>query len=419
MATKPLIERNILPVLREALQAFRVVVLNGPRQSGKSTVAMQLAGDASYVSLDEPAVLSAAKADPMRLIQGRTAPVVLDEVQRVGEPLVLAVKRVVNGSRAPGRFLLTGSVNFLTVPTISESLVGRAVLLQLHPLSVGELEGRREVFLDKLVRNPGSPPGRDSDWELGDYLKRVCEGGFPEVHNIPPQVRKTWFSSHVDTVVLRDVATLTGARRVEELPRLLEALAARTANELVLSNVHNEIGLGSILTTTDYFAHLRMTHLVHRLRPWSRNLTSRAKRRSKVYIADTGLAAYLMGVSEKSLTRPPHTGLGQLMETFVVNEIAKQASWLDRSLGSVDLFHYRDRNGLEADLIISLPDGRVAAVEVKSSITAAGKDWANLEKLRGLLGDQFACGVLFYSGPRALVVGDRIHLRPIESLWQT
>lgn len=127
----------------------------------------------------------------MSLIQGRTAPVVIDEVQRAGEPLVQAVKRVVDDSRAPDRFLLTGSVNFLTVPTISESLAGRAVLLQLHPLSVGELEGRREVFLDKLVRDPGSAPGRDSDWELGDYLKRVCEGGFPEVHNTRRKYART------------------------------------------------------------------------------------------------------------------------------------------------------------------------------------------------------------------------------------
>ena len=418
MEPQPLIERNILPVLRETLQALRVVILNGPRQSGKTTVARQVAGEGSYVSLDDQAVLSAAQSDPVSLLRNRPAPVVIDEVQRAGEPLVLAVKRAVDGNRAPGQFLLTGSADFLTVPTISESLAGRAALLQLHPLSQCEIEGRRETFLDKLLRDPGSAPGRDSDLELGDYLERLCIGGFPEVHNIPLNFRKTWFGSHIDTVILRDVAALTGARRVGELPRLLESLAARTANELVVSKVHNEIGLESILTTADYLGHLQMVHLVHQLRPWSRNLTSRAKRHPKVYISDTGLAAHLMGVSVDTMARPPHIGLGQLMETFVVNEIVKQSSWLDPSLGSAGLFHYRDRNGLEADLIINLPDDRIVAVEVKASAVAGAKDRANLEKLRDLLGDQFAQGIIFYCGSHALDAGDRICLRPIESLWQ-
>ena len=412
MEPQPLIERNLLPVLRETLRSLRVVILNGSRQSGKTTVARQVAGEGSYISLDDQAVLSAAKSDPVSLLRNRPAPVVIDEVQRAGEPLVLAVKRAVDGNRAPGQFLLTGSADFLTVPTISESLAGRAALLQLHTLSQGEIEGHREAFLDKLVRDPGSAPGRDSDLELGDYLERLCLGGFPEVHNIPPHLRNTWFGSHIDTVILRDVADLTGARRVGELPRLLESLAARTANELVMSKVHNEIGLESIS------AHLQMMHLVHQLRPWSRNLTSRAKRHPKVYISDTGLAAHLMGVSADSMVRPPHIGLGQLMETFVVNELVKQSSWLDRSLGSTGLFHYRDRNGLEADLIVSLPDGRIAAVGVKASAVAGAKDRANLEKLRDLLGDQFAQGIVFYCGSHALDAGDRICLRPIESLWQ-
>ena len=181
----------------------------------------------------------------------------------------------------------------------------------MYPFSQGEIEGRREVFLERLVRDAdASPPGQDSDLAPGGYMERVCIGGFPEVQALPPQARNMWFRSYIDTVTLRDVVALTGARRADELPRLLRVLAARTANELVVSKVHNEIGLGSILTTSDYLAHLHMTHLVHDMRPWSRNLTSRAKRRPKIYITDTGLAASLMYISPDRLSEPTHPGRG-------------------------------------------------------------------------------------------------------------
>ena len=415
---KPLTERNILPTLREALRLFRVVVLHGPRQAGKTTAARQVTGGGSYISLDDRQVLSAALEDPAGLLGGLPAPVVIDEIQRAGEPLVQAVKQAVDRSRTPGQFLLTGSADFLTVPTISESLAGRAVLFRLYPFSQGEIEGRRDVFLERLIGDMDAPaPGQDSDLLPGDYLERICIGGFPEVQDLPPWARNAWFSSYVDTVTLRDVVALTGARRADALPRLLQALAARTASELVVSNVHNEIGLGSVLTTADYLAHLQMAHLVHKLQPWSRNLTSRAKRRPKIHLIDTGLAAGLMNAAPDALSEPTHPARGQLVETFAVNEIMKQAAWLDPSLGSVGLFHYRDRNGLEADLIIEPPSGRAVAVEVKAAATVHPKDWSNLAKLRKLLGDRFAQGIVFYTGSRALPASDRINIRPLESLW--
>ncbi len=416
---KPLVKRNMVATLREALRLFRVVVLHGPRQAGKTTAALQVAGEGSYISLDDRQVLAAALEDPLGLLSGLSAPVVIDEIQRAGEPLVQAVKQSVDRNRAPGQFLLTGSADFLTVPTISESLAGRAVLFRLHPFSQGEIEGRRDVFLERLMGDADAPaPGKDSDLAPGDYLERICLGGYPEVQHLPPWARSAWFGSYADTVALRDIAALTGARRADALPRLLQSLAARTASELVISNIHGEIGLGSVLTTADYLGHLQMTHLVHKLQPWSRNLTSRAKRRPKIHLVDTGLAASLMNTAPDALAAPTHPARGQLVETFAVNEIVKQAAWLDPSLGSVGLFHYRDRNGLEADLVIELPDGRAAAVEVKASATVHPRDWANLAKLRGLLGERFAQGIVFYTGSRALPAGDRIHIRPIEALWQ-
>ena len=271
-----------------------------------------------------------------------------------------------------------------------------------------------------MAADPDSPPpGEDSQLRIGDYVERICAGGYPEVVKLSPPQRKAWFTSHVSTVTLRDVVDLTGARRASNLPRLLRLIAAGTAQELVASKIHNRLDFGNVQTTLDYLAHLEMTYLVHQLAPWSRNLTSRAKRRSKIYVTDTGLAAGLLNLTVDSLSEPTHPARGQMVETFVVNEIRKQASWLDWSLGPIELFHYRDRNGLEADLMMELPDGRVAAVEVKASMTVGSNDWANLKKLRDLMGDQFAQGIVFYAGSQALPVGDRLHIRPIEALWKS
>ena len=416
---KPLINRNIIPHLREALSAFRVVVLQGPRQSGKTTVARQMAEPGAFLALDHPQDRQLASDNPVETLRFPCPPMVVDEVQLGGDALLRSLKLIVDENREPGQFLITGSANFLTVPTISESLAGRAVLLNLHLLSQGEMEGRREVFLEGLVGNPEAPPpGGDSRLLGADYWERVCAGGYPEAVDMPSPQRKKWFTSLVDTVTMRDVVDLTGARRASSLSRLLRLAAAGTAQELVMSKIHDRLGFGSVRTTSEYLSHLEMTYLTHQLAPWSRNLTSRVKRRPKLYVTDTGLAAGLTNVTVDSLAVPTHPARGPLLETFAVNEIIKQSSWLDWSLGPIEIFHYRDRDGLEVDLIIELPDGRIIAIEVKAATTVTSDDWNKLKKLRGMVGDQFAQGIVFYTGSRSRSAGDQIYIRPIESLWQ-
>ena len=416
---KPLIKRNIVPHLREALSSFRVVVLQGPRQSGKTTVARQMAEPGAFLALDDPQDRQLASDNPVETLTAASPPMVVDEVQLGGDALVRAIKVIVDENREPGQFLITGSANFLTVPTISESLAGRAVLLNLHPLSQGELAGRREVFLEGLVGNPeGPPPGEDSRLSVADYWERVCAGGYPEAVDMPSPKRKKWFTSLVSTVTLRDVIDLTGARRASSLSRLLRLAAAGTAQELVMSKIHDRLGFGNVRTTAGYLSHLEMAYLTHQLAPWSRNLASRVTRRPKLYVTDTGLAASLINVTVDSLVAPSHPARGPLLETFVVNEIIKQSSWLDWSLGPIEIFHYRDRHGLEVDLIMELPDSRIIAIEVKAATTVTSNDWNNLKKLRKMIGDQFAQGIVFYTGSRSRSAGDQIYIRPIESLWQ-
>lgn len=400
--------------LLEAAADFRVVVVNGPRQSGKTTLLHQVVqshgGD--LVTLDDPAVLAAARSDPVGFVDGRRGPLLIDEVQLAGDPLVRAIKATVDRDPRPGRFLLAGSTQFLTVPALSESLAGRAHIIDLWPLSQGELEGTKEHFIDDLFA--GRPIRSLAALGRVDYFERVCAGGFPEVlRRSGRRSRSAWLASYVRTVVQRDVAEVSQARHLDEMPRLLRYLAAVTAQELNSARLAEHIGL-SADTVRRYLPILETTYLVHRLPAWSRNLAAKVTKHPKVYMTDSGLASQLIGVNAERLVTPPAPAAGPLIETFVVNEIAKQQTWNDTP---VRLYHWRDRDGAEVDLVIEADDGRVAAVEIKASATVTADDFRHLIRFRERLGDTFAAGVVLYTGANVLNFGDRLTAAPMSSLW--
>lgn len=417
--------RRIEPTLRRALDAFRVVVLQGPRQSGKTTLSRRLVGDGTFLSLDEPALLALALEDPAGFVASRSRPVVIDEVQRGGDDLVRAIKLAVDSDPSPGAFLLTGSASLLTVPMLSESLAGRAVFFRLAPFSEVEIEGAADGLLAHLADAPRgdaaagapadmlrSPP---STLTRRQYAERVCRGGYPEAVRLSEEDRRLWFSAYVHTAVTRDIVELTGARRSTELPRLLRAVAARTAGELVMQDLHRDLEFGSIQTTSDYLSYLEMTHLVTRLPGWATGAATRAKRRPKVHVADTGLATAMLGLTPESLSDPATGGRGPLHETFVVNELLRQSA-----SAAVDFrfSHYRDSRGREIDLLIERPNGRIIALEVKAGRTVRPADAKWLVWLRDLVGDRFELGLVLYGGPLPLRLADRVLALPISHLWQ-
>ena len=408
-----------------ALGSFRAVVVNGPRQAGKTTLAGQLAGGrgATVVSFDDAGLYEACLADPRAFLDAFPRPLFIDEFQRAGDPLVRAVKAAVDTNREPGQFLLTGSSRFLTMAGISESLTGRAVIIDLWPYAQGEADQLGSTS-DSLLGRLFDPAARltqrgDPYPSRSEYLQRVCRGGFPEVHELPIDARPLWFDAYVTTIVERDVPLIARGRHLSELPRLLRVVAARTSQEVNIVSVAEATGIDRTSLSRSYLPLLENIYLVRQLPPWSRNLTARAVKHPKTYITDSGLAANLLGVDPDGLALPNAPALGPLVETFVVDELVRQLSFASGPRAT--LYHFRSPDGPEVDVVAEAPDGRVVGLEVKASSNVGQADFKHLRLLRDRLddvGQPFVMGAVIYLGDKVLPFGDRLTALPMCHLWR-
>lgn len=417
------ISRHLSPRVDHALTGFRVVVLHGARQSGKTTLARMTAERAggTYVTLEDESMLQAALDDPIALLTGWPTPLAVDEVQLAGDRLIRAVKRLADAEQTPGRFLLTGSTDFLSVPTISESLAGRARLMRLTPLSRAEIASVEGPPIDRWTSGESDADDlhrHRSSQALSrrEYAELICAGGYPEALRLPEDLRAGWFESYIETVVSRDITALADIRRSTALAPLLRWAAAQTSQELNITAASRRLAI-SQPTVVSYLDWLRTVFLTQELPAWSRNLSTRAIRRPKLHLADTGLAAHLLGVGPEALLTPTSQAFGMLAESFVVNEIARQAA---AAAARISLWHYRDAHH-EADIILGRPDGSVTAIEVKASSSPSPRAADHLcwlrDRLDAVAPGTFASGIVLHMGEHDVSLGDRITMRPISSLW--
>ena len=406
-------------MVRDAMQGFRVVVVNGPRQVGKSTLLSGLVGlpggvSGTLVTLDDRTALRTARTDPAGFVNGYGFPLLIDEVQRGGDGLILAIKQTVDRDDRAGQFVLAGSSRFLTVPTLSESLAGRARIIDLWPLSQGELTQGTDSLLDGLFAPTADLRSLAVDpLSRRQVMERVVVGGFPTAHRLSAPLRADWFDDYRRTLVQRDLTELRRLRQIDDVPRLLRLAAARTAQELNVANYAETLGLTADIVR-DYLSLLEVIYVHHLLPGWSSGATARAKRRPKLHFVDCGLAASTIGASVDSLAPPTSSMAGPLLETFVVGELLKQRSW---SRERPDILHFRDREQREVDVIVEARDGRISAVEVKAAVDVDDADTRWLRYLRDKLGDRFTNGVVLHLGDRPRPLGDRLTALPVSTLW--
>ncbi len=398
--------------IREALADTPVVFVMGPRQVGKTTLAKSLINEEwEYITLDDQAQFEIAKADPVGFIRNLPPKrIVLDEVQRIPE-LFVSIKQSVDENRLPGRFLLTGSANALLLPQLSDSLAGRMESVHLTPLSECEIQSHRPTFLAKVLSQE-APSTRDT--RLRDHLlNRVVVGCFPEPLQRSSERRSAaWYQQYVSTLIQRDIKDLTHIDHPDLMTKLLKLTAFYTGKLVNLTELGNKLELNR-LTIKKYIALLEQLFLVEQLPAWHSNEYKRLVKKPKIHPVDTGMTCAIRGLTRERLVRQP-AEFGLLLESFVYNELRKQANWIDEPLS---FFHYRDKDKVEVDFIIENGIGNCFAVEVKAAASLNARDFTGLKRFQNIAGERFKLGILLYDGDHTTAFGDQLFAVPFGALW--
>jgi hypothetical protein len=400
-------------LVTEALADTRVVLLMGARQVGKSTLAREIVRKdypASIVNLDEQPQREAALADPEGFVAGLQRPVLIDEVQRGGPDLSLAIKSIVDADFSPGQFLLTGSANVLRSRRVWEALTGRIEIVKLSPLTQAEIEGSTLNFVDAIFagappRVEGAPKGREA------LIGRLAPSGYPEARTRSPKRRARWYENYLLTTLERDLRDISQARKLSEMPRLLRLVASQSANLFKARGLSSKLDINHE-TVEDHVSLLEAIFLVQRLRAWTPGIGNREIRHQKIYVSDTGLLLHLLGADETRLVDDDQI-TGKALENFVAMEVVRHA---ESSEEGPSVFHYR-RDRDEIDVVLENRAGDICAIEVKASATLNKRDWGALARLRDARFESFRCGVLFYAGAETVALGDRLFAVPLSGLW--
>lgn len=407
--TRALIPRHLHSLLDAALGDTPALLVNGPRQCGKTTLVRHYADSMAYFSLDDPGLLAAVRADPVGFVR-RHDHLIIDEVQRAPD-LLLALKLAIDQDRRPGRFLLTGSANLLALPAVADSLAGRVEIHTLLPLSNAEITGRPADFVDRLLRGDW-PTAAATTEKRGDIVDDVLAGGYPEMRlRGTPARRQAWARAYLTTLVERDVRDVADIARTAKIPQLLGILAHLSGQLLNLQQIGGQIGLDG-KTVEKYIGILEKMFLVRRLPGWSGNQLNRLIKAPKLHFLDAGLQANLVRLTPERAALD-RARFGATLETWVYGELLKtlalgQESWF--------LFHYRDKDQVEVDFVLESPTGEIVGIEVKASATVGPADFKGLWRLAALCPERFRAGAVLYDGEHVLPFGDGFYAVPLHHL---
>ncbi len=413
----PYIPRAIECYLLECLSDTPVVVITGPRQSGKTTLARHLleAEDSgSYLTLDDENILSIARNDPIGLLRSQSRPVIVDEVQRAPE-LIRTIKLLVDEDRQPGSFILTGSADLMTLPTLADSLAGRAEFVTLYPFSQPELKQdssghRNNSDIIHQLLSPGFLPEPANLLEYDEVISAIVRGGYPEVQQRSSGRRTRWHRSYADAIVRRDIKEVFQLQKLDEMAQLLKLLASISSETLNYANLGKAVQMDN-KSVQKYVSALENLYLVKRIPGWHRNELKRAIKQAKIHFVDTGLLCAIRGINEAAIQSDRNL-MGSLMETWVCSELLKAMAVSDQDC---QLFHYRDKSQREVDFILAGHDGLATGIEIKASMTIRREMFAAQEIL--IEAGSIQKGVIVYNGDKVLPFSDQLAAIPAGTLF--
>lgn len=409
--------RFISHSITEALEDTPAILITGARQTGKSTLCKQLIVSGTFkgqsVTMDDPATLAAAMADPLGFLEGLNKHVIIDEIQRA-TGLFLSIKKLIDEDRKERRIILTGSADVMTLPKVADSLAGRIEIHQLWPLSQNEIRGQVPAFLKTLTSESALFPSVKTDWE--DIIQMIKTGGYPEaVQRSTDGRRAKWFESYILAILQKDIRELANIEGLMQLPNVLQLIAARIGSTINFSDIARLSGIKST-TLQRYITLLEQVFLILKIPAWTPNTEGQFVKSPKIFLNDTGILCHLRGEGDSLFEN--RTTAGSFLENFAVMEVIKQLSWTDDRLKP---YHFSIHKGAEVDLVLEDQKKQLYGIEIKSTTTIQENDFRGLKKLAELAGKRFKKGIVLYTGEQTLggFGGKNLYAVPIAALWSS
>ena len=399
-----MIHRKLESIIIKMLESFRIVAINGPRQSGKTTLQKKIATNKNmkYYTFDDSDIYNTATSDPKGFIEyiSKNDNVAIDEVQMIPE-IIPPIKMSVDERNRKGMFLLTGSSDMFKNSKIKESLAGRMVSFNLYPLSYSEINKREINIIDKLFSNDFNNFNIDLESiSKEEFISAVINGGYPEVYNLPMKAKKAWYDFYIKARISKDIASIENVQvdTLSHLGKLLKVLAGQVGSLVNYTSIAKSIGIAD-KTVAKYVKILEALYIIKLIPSYSNNILKQVTKSPKVHFIDSGLASYLLNASVESSMLGQNQQLGNLVETFVYTELIKhQAS----SNEEIEIYHFRDTTQKEVDFVLESSLGDILAIEVKLSSTIKSEYFKGLLVLAKTIGNKNFKGIVFYGGDKIL-----------------
>jgi len=398
-----MLHRKIESTIIEMLKYFRIVAINGPRQSGKTTLQKRIAKNKKmeYFTFDDSDIFKTVTDDPMGFLKytSKKKNIAIDEVQMIPQ-IIPAIKITVDNVNKKGMFLLTGSSDMFKNSKIKESLAGRMASFNLFPLSYAEINNKDINIIDKLFSNDFNKLNIDESISKEDFISAVVNGGYPEAYELPIKAKKSWFNFYIKSRITKDIAEFENVQldKIMHLDKLLKVLASQVGSLVNYSSIANAIGITD-KTVRKYIQLLEALYIVKLVPSYSNNRLKRVVKSPKVHFIDSGLASYLLSASVDSLMLGKNDFMGNLVETFVYSELIKHQSHAQES---IEIYHYRDQQKIEVDFVLESNSGDVVALEIKSGTNLKTEHFKGLLALADTIKDKNFKGIILYGGDKIL-----------------